>query len=212
MSVVESVNTGVSRPILAKAGASGIDKLPVAGPVRVAVPAAAASGLAGDTICDADHHGGPDKAVYAYAREDLEFFATELGPLRAGTFGENLTTRGIDVSGAELGECWRVGGVVLQVTAPRVPCRTFAAHLERAGWVKRFTAAARPGAYLRVLSPGEIRAGDTVTVEHRPGHGVTVADAFRALLGEPDRLPDLLAAGEHLLPQIRDTVTRRTAS
>ncbi len=212
MSVVESVNTGVSRPILAKAGTSGIDKLPVTGPVRVAVPAAAASGLAGDTICDADHHGGPDKAVYAYAREDLEFFAAELGPLRAGTFGENLTTRGIDVSGAELGECWRVGGVVLQVTAPRVPCRTFAAHLERAGWVKRFTAAARPGAYLRVLSPGEIRAGDTVTVEHRPGHGVTVADAFRALLGEPDRLPDLLAAGEHLLPQIRDTVTRRTAS
>lgn len=212
MSVVESVNTGVSRPILAKAGASGIDKRPVAGPVRVAVPAAAASGLAGDTICDADHHGGPDQAVYAYAREDLEFFAAELGPLRAGMFGENLTTRGVDVCGAELGEQWRVGGVLLAVTAPRIPCRTFAAHLERAGWVKRFTAAARPGAYLRVMSPGEISAGDTVTVEHRPGHGVTVADAFRALLGEPDRLPDLLAAGEHLLPQIRDTVTRRTAS
>ncbi|ALE83816.1 MOSC domain-containing protein [Pseudonocardia sp. HH130629-09] len=211
MSVVESVSTGVSSPILAEAGTSGIDELPVTGPVRVAVPAAA-SGLAGDTICDADHHGGPDQAVYAYAREDLEFFAAELGPLRAGTFGENLTTRGIDVSGAELGECWRVGGVVLQVTAPRVPCRTSAAHLERAGWVKRFTAAARPGAYLRVLSPGEISAGDTVTAEHRPGHGVTVADAFRALLGEPDRLPDLLAAGEHLLPQIRDTLTRRSAS
>ncbi|MEJ8277573.1 MOSC domain-containing protein [Pseudonocardia spirodelae] len=210
MAVVESVNTGVSRPILAKTGVSGIDKRPAGGPVRIAVPGPAGSGLAGDVICDAEHHGGPDQAVYAYAREDLDSFAAELGPLRGGVFGENLTTAGIDVSGAELGEHWRVGDALLQVTVPRIPCRTFAAWLERDGWVKRFTAAARPGTYLRVLAGGEVRAGDAVTVEHRPGHGVTVADTFRALLTRPDRLPDLLAAGDDLLPELRARILRRT--
>lgn len=210
MSVVVSVNIGRPIPILAKAGASGIDKRPAPGPVRVEVPGDAGSGLAGDSICDTEHHGGPDQAVYAYAREDLDHFEATLGPLHDGVFGENLTVRGVQVSGAELGERWRVGPVLLQVTVPRIPCRTFAAWLERDGWVKTFTTAARPGAYLRVLEPGEVRAGDPVVVEHRPGHGVTVGATFRALLTEPDRLPDLLAAGDDLLPEIRQKVHRRT--
>lgn len=210
MPVVVSVNIGSPIPLPAKAGTSGIDKRPAPGPVRVEVPGYAGPGLAGDTVCDTDHHGGPDRAVYAYAREDLDHFEADLGPLHDGVFGENLTVRDIDVTGAELGERWRVGAVLLQVTVPRVPCRTFAAWLRRDGWVKTFTAAARPGAYLRVLEPGDLRAGDPVTVEHRPGHGVTVGTAFRALLTEPDRLPDLLAAGDDLLPQVRETITRRT--
>ena len=209
MAVVESLNVGTARPVLAKAGVSGIDKRPASGPIRVQAPGPAGPGLAGDTICDTDHHGGPDQAVYAYAREDLDRWEPELGPLRSGVFGENLTTRGIDVTGAELGERWRVGAVLLQVTVPRIPCRTFAAWLERAGWVRTFTRAARPGAYLRVVEPGELHAGVPVTVEHLPGHGVTIGTAFRALLAEPARLPELLAAGDDLLPEIREQVARR---
>ncbi|SFM71733.1 MOSC domain-containing protein YiiM [Pseudonocardia ammonioxydans] len=197
--------------MLAATGTSGIDKRPVPGPVHIAIPADGASGLAGDTVCDARHHGGTDKAVYAYAREDLDLFEPDLGPLHAGVFGENLTTRGLEVTGAELGERWRVGGVLLQVTAPRIPCRTFAAWLERDGWVRTFTAAGRPGAYLRVLEPGPVHAGDPVAVERRPGHGVTVGDAFRALLTEPARLAGLLAAGDDLLPEIREKVLRRAS-
>nr|WP_222132074.1 MOSC domain-containing protein [Pseudonocardia sp. C8] len=195
----------------AKSGTSGIDKRPAAGPVRVDVPGTGASGLVGDTICDTRHHGGPDQAVYAYAREDLDAFASELGPVRAGSFGENLTTRGVEVTGAELGERWRVGDALLQVTAPRIPCRTFSSWLGRAGWVRTFTAAGRPGAYLRVLEPGAVRAGDEVRVEHRPGHGVTVGAAFHALLREPGRLPELLAAGDDLLPEIREKIIRRAS-
>ncbi|MFP5068216.1 MOSC domain-containing protein [Pseudonocardia nantongensis] len=209
MAVVESLNVGTARPVLAKAGVSGIDKRPVPGPVRVQVPDPADPGLAGDTICDTDHHGGPDQAVYAYAREDLDRWEPELGPLRSGVFGENVTTRGVEITGAELGERWRVGAVLLQVTVPRIPCRTFAAWLEREGWVKTFTRAAVPGAYLRVVEPGELHAGDPVAVEHRPGHGVTIGTAFRALLSEPARLPELLAAGDDLLPEIREEVARR---
>jgi MOSC domain-containing protein YiiM len=208
--VVESVNVGIVRAVAAKAGASGIDKRPVTGPVPVGVPGPGAGGLEGDPICDTDHHGGPDQAVYAYAREDLDRWEPDLGPLRAGTFGENLTTRGVEVTGAELGERWRVGPVLLQVTVPRIPCRTFAAWLGRGGWVTTFSRAGLPGAYLRVVEPGELHAGDPVTVEHRPGHGVTIGTAFRALLTEPALLPGLLAAGDDLLPGVRAQVQRRT--
>ena len=205
---MESVNTGGSRPILAKAGTSGIDKRPVPGPVRVDVPAPAASGLAGDTICDADHHGGPDQAVYAYAREDLEFFAPELGPLRAGMFGENLTTVGIDVNEAEIGERWQVGEVLLEVRSVRTPCNDFKVWMGRTGydstaWVRRFAQVARPGPYLRVLGEGVLRAGDDLTVVHRPGHGVTVSTMFRALNTDHSLLPRLLDVPD-LLPKARE--------
>lgn len=111
-------------------GVTGIDKRPVDGPVRVAAPGpkgVGASGLAGDAVCDLRHHGGNDQAVYAVAREDLDDWGRELGrPLASGSFGENLTTEGLDVSGARIGERWRVGSeVVLEVTCGRIPCRTF---------------------------------------------------------------------------------------
>lgn len=187
-------------------GLTGIDKQSADGPVRVAAPGSArtgASGLAGDAVCDTRHHGGEHQAVYAMAREDLDDWERELGrPLPNGSFGENLTTVGLDVSGARIGERWRVGPrVVLEVTCGRIPCRTFQAHLGEKRWVRRFTEKGAPGAYLRVVEPGEIRAGDPVEIVHRPEHEVTVALQFRAVTTERELLPRLLAAGGALHPQ-----------
>ncbi|TYB48426.1 MOSC domain-containing protein [Actinomadura chibensis] len=193
---------------------TGIDKRPVDGPVMVAAPVSEDTGevgLAGDRVYDTRNHGGPDQAVYAYAREDLDRWADELGRvLPNGVFGENLTTSGIDVNGALIGERWRLGArVVLEVSLPRIPCATFQGWLEEKGWIKRFTAEARPGAYLRVIEPGEIRAADPVEVVHRPDHDVTVAVAFRALTNEPELLPRLLHV-EALPEYAKDVVRRRT--
>jgi MOSC domain-containing protein YiiM len=178
--------------------ATGIDKRPVEGPVAVSAPGPKGTGevgLGGDRVYDVKHHGGPDQAVYAYAREDLDWWETELGQLTNGMFGENLTTLDVDVNGALIGERWRIGpDVVLEVSGPRIPCQTFQGWLERAGWIRRFTEAVRPGAYLRVIEPGHIRAGDPLHVVHRPAHDVTVALAFRAMTREPDLLPRLLPA------------------
>jgi MOSC domain-containing protein YiiM len=194
---------------------TGIDKRPVEGPVAVRAPGPKGTGevgLSGDQVFDIKHHGGTDQAVYAYAREDLDFWAAEIGrPLDNGVFGENLTTEGIDVSDALIGERWRVGGdVLLEVSCPRIPCGTFQGWLAREGWIKQFTSAARPGAYLRVIEPGEISAGDPVTIEHRPGHDVTVALAFRAFTLEPDLLPRLLAA-EALPEEDKELASKRIA-
>ena len=181
---VLSVNVGVARPIASKSGMSGIDKRPVDGPVRVFAPGpkgAAGSGLEGDAVCDRENHGGNDQAVYAYAREDLDLWQEFLGrPLTPGSFGENLTTVGIDVTQAQIGEHWLIGdGLVLCVTAPRVPCRTFQVWLEQRGWVKAFTKAAKPGAYLRVVEPGTMQAGDPIEVVHRPLDALTIETVFR---------------------------------
>ncbi|SDT80618.1 MOSC domain-containing protein YiiM [Streptomyces sp. TLI_053] len=211
-----TVNIGRPRPNPWKGlDATGIDKRPVDGPVRVAAPGPKGTGevgLAGDRVYDVKHHGGPDQAVYAYAREDLDAWQEELGrPLANGVFGENLTTLGLDVNGALIGERWRIGpDVVLEVSAPRVPCATFQGRLEQEGWIKRFTRAAVPGAYLRVVEPGDVRAADRIDVVHRPGHEVTVALAFRALTLEPELLP-LLPAADALPEEIRALVHRRTA-
>ncbi|WP_328494481.1 MOSC domain-containing protein [Streptomyces sp. NBC_00414] len=190
-------------------GVTGIDKRPVDGPVRVSAPGpkgVGGSGLAGDAVCELRHHGGDDQAVYAFAREDLDDWARELGrPLADGTFGENLTTEGIDVSGARIGERWRVGSeVVLEITSGRIPCLTFQGHLGEKGWVRRFTQKGVSGAYLRVIEPGEIRAGDPIEIVHRPDHEVTVALQFRAVTVERTLLPQVLAAGDALHPETRD--------
>ncbi|MHC5905748.1 MOSC domain-containing protein [Streptomyces sp. S6] len=195
-----SVNVGRPRPNPWKGiSATGIDKRPVDGPVAVTAPGpkgTGAVGLAGDRVYDVQHHGGTDQAVYAYAREDLDRWEAELGrPLADGVFGENLTTHGVDVNGALIGERWRIGpDVVLEVSCARIPCGTFQGWLEQDGWIKRFTRAAVPGAYLRVIEPGDIRASDPVEIVHRPDHDVTVAVVFRAMTLEPDLLPRLLAA------------------
>jgi MOSC domain-containing protein YiiM len=210
-----SVNVGKPRPNPWKGlSATGIDKQPVDGPVAVSAPGpkgTGAVGLAGDRVYDVKNHGGTDQAVYAYAREDLDRWQTELGrPLANGVFGENLTTLELDVNGAVIGERWRVGPTaVLEVSCPRIPCGTFQGWLEEDGWIKRFTRAALPGAYLRVIQPGDIRAGDPVRLVRRPDHGVTVALTFRAMTLEPELLPRLLSA-EALPEEIRDMARRRT--
>ncbi len=201
MATVLSVNVGRERPNPHKESVTtGIDKRPVQDAVLVRAPGSKAdglgSGLVGDVIGDRTVHGGDDQAVYAYARESLDTWAEELGrELTSGVFGENLTTTGLDVDGALIGERWAVGDeLVLQVTSPRVPCATFQGWLEEQHWVKRFTAAARPGTYLRVVTPGHVRAGDEVRVVHRPDHDVTTSLVFRAYLGEPDLIPAVLVA------------------
>ncbi|MDT5016574.1 MAG: hypothetical protein QOD39_2734, partial [Mycobacterium sp.] len=134
-------------------------------------------------------------------------------PLINGMFGENLTTSGVDVTQARIGERWRIGadGLVLEVSAPRTPCRTFSAFLQQDDWIKTFTEAAKPGAYLRVISPGTVRAGDTIAIDQRPDHDVTISLVFRARMSEPDLLPQLLAAGA-LSSELAQYVRRRVGS
>ncbi|WP_328583250.1 MOSC domain-containing protein [Streptomyces sp. NBC_00370] len=182
---------------------TGIGKQPAEGPVRVRDPGAkgeGGSGLIGDAVCDLRHHGGSDQAVYAFAREDLDHWERELGrPLANGAFGENLTTSGLDMAAAKVGERWRIGDeLVLEATSGRIPCRTFQATLGEKGWMKRFTRHAVTGAYLRVITPGEIRSGDPIEIVHRPDHDVTVALAFRAVTLERELLPRILAAADAL--------------
>lgn len=215
MAILESVNLGAARPAPeSEIGYTGIDKRPVRHPVRVSaqdVKGVGGSGLDGDTVCDRRHHGGTDQAVYAYAREDLDAWGRLLGrDLLPGMFGENLTTSGLDVTGALIGERWRVGDeVVLEVSVPRIPCRTFAGWLGEQGWIKTFTERAVPGTYLRVVTPGTIRAGDTITVIHRPEHTVTVGVTFRAVTTEPDLLP-LLVPVDALPDEARRLAAKRT--
>ncbi|MBP2337919.1 MOSC domain-containing protein [Saccharothrix coeruleofusca] len=215
MAHVLSVNTGSRLDSdHADVGHTGIGKRPVSGPVLVREPGPrgeGGSGLDGDHISDLRHHGGSDQAVYAYAREDLDEWAAELGrELPPGLFGENLTTVGVDVTGALVGERWRVGGVLLEVTRPRIPCRTFAGVMGQRGWVRTFTRRAVPGAYLRVVEPGPVSAGDGITVVTRPDHDVTMGLVFRALTLEPELLPRLLAA-DTLPEDLRDRVGRRAS-
>jgi MOSC domain-containing protein YiiM len=157
---------------------SGIDKRPVDGPVRVEP-----LGLVGDSILDTDNHGGLEQAVYAYALEDQQWWTDELGdellrPITPGSFGENLTLSGVAVNDARAGEHWAIGSVVLEVADPRVPCSTFAGFIGIPQWVKRFALAGRPGAYLRVVTPGELREGDSVEVAPGPDDAPTIREMF----------------------------------
>lgn len=203
---VLTVNVGrprASEHTDAAGGVTGIDKRPVQGPVQVADPGpkgTGGSGLSGDAVCDLRHHGGSDQAVYAFAREELDVWEKELGRiLPNGAFGENLTTLGLTVSDARIGERWRIGDeVVLEVTSGRIPCRTFAGHLGEKGWLRTFTRAGATGAYLRVVVPGSIRSGDPVEIVHRPDHAITAAVEFRAMTTERGLLPGVLAAGDAL--------------
>ena len=212
-----SVNVGLSRATEhSDIGATAIDKRPAEHRVAVAAPGprgaegSNGSGIVGDRVCDHRHHGGDDQAVYAYSREELDLWEQELGrELPNGIFGENLTTLGLPTTDALIGERWLIGSeVVLEVCATRIPCRTFAGWLQEQGWMKRFTQRALPGAYLRVITPGEIRAGDELTVLSRPAHTVTSGVVFRALTLEPDLLPLLLDV-EALGPHQRKHAQRR---
>jgi MOSC domain-containing protein YiiM len=194
---------------------TGIDKVATPEAVYVRAPGpmleGLGSGLVGDTIGNQKFHGGDDQAVYAYAREDLDEWEGRLSrPLTNGMFGENFTTSGIDVTHARIGDRWRVGttGLLLEVSAPRIPCRTFAKFLDIDGWIKTFTDAGKPGAYLRVIAPGTVQAGDTIDIEHRPDHDVTINLVYRAKMSDPSLLPQLLAA-DALSEELKALVAKR---
>jgi MOSC domain-containing protein YiiM len=203
--------------------ATGIDKRPVQGRVEVRAPGpkdgGLGSGLVGD-FGDTASHGGDAQAVYAFTREDLDAWEQRLGrDLPSGFFGENLTTSGIDVNDARLGERWRIGPagvsggdddrVELQITSPRIPCSTFRGWVGEQGWLRMFTRVARPGAYLRVIKPGTLGPGDVITVTRRPDHAVTISLVYRATTTERDLLPRLLEAGDDLDEELRQLVVAR---
>jgi MOSC domain-containing protein YiiM len=213
---LDSVNIGRPRPNTHKdTGWTGIGKQPTLQSVEVRAPGpkttGLGSGLVGDFIGDGKHHGGDSQAVYAFQREDLDEWERRLErELPNGFFGENLTTLGLDINDARIGERWRVGPtVVLQVTAPRIPCATFRGWMGEKGWAKRFTADGRPGAYLSVISSGNIRSGDPIEVIDQPDHEVSIGLVFRAITTERDLLPRLLAAEAYLDQETIDMVRRR---
>lgn len=216
MATLLSVNLGHRTPTRHNdSGITGIDKRPSAAPVRITDPGprTGRSGLPGDLIGDPRSHGGTDQAVYAFAREDLDIWQAELGrPLPAGVFGENLTTLGLDVNGALVGERWQIGrDCVLEVTSPRIPCSTFATWLEDQMWVRRFTQRGAPGPYLRVIVPGVVAAGDAIAVVHRPSHDVTIALMFRAMTTEKSLLPHVVVAGDALPEELRRLLVSEVA-
>jgi MOSC domain-containing protein YiiM len=199
MAKVVSVNVGRPQTIAVRRSGrpvvSAIGKQPVEGRVRVE-----GVNLAGDDQADRKVHGGPDKAVYAYATEDSAWWAERLGhPVEHGMFGENLSVEGVDVSGAVIGERWRIGSVALEVCQPRLPCFKLGARFGDPTMLQAFALARKPGAYLRIVTEGELGAGDAVAVEGRPDHGISVAFVSWAILGDPSLRERALSA-----PQLSD--------
>jgi len=180
-----SVNVGRASPLegAGKSGRTGIFKRPVRGPVEIL-----SSGLAGDTISDTENHGGPDQAVYVFGAPDYAWWSEALGrELAPGTFGENLTVAGLESPRVCVGDRLGIGPVILEVTAPRIPCLTLAVRMGESAFLKRFRRAERPGVYCRVVRGGEVRAGNPVAYAPYAGERVPVLEVFRAFFdGNPD--------------------------
>ncbi|MEJ2312632.1 MAG: MOSC domain-containing protein [Gemmatimonadales bacterium] len=177
-----SVNVGRRRQFEHKGrpAESAIWKLPIEGRVL-----ACGVNLQGDEQADRSVHGGHDKAVYAYASEDYDWWSEELGrELEYGEFGENLTTAGLDLTNALVGERWEVGSTVLEVSEARMPCWKLGVRVNDKHFPQHFLAAGRPGAYLRILQEGDIGSGDEIRVVHRPPHDLTVGDLSRIYAGD----------------------------
>ncbi|GAA5160882.1 MOSC domain-containing protein [Ornithinimicrobium tianjinense] len=188
---VRSVNLARPKPEPGGKGyRTGIDKRPV-GSIEVFEPGPRygdGPGVVGDHVGDVDHHGGAHKAVYAFAREELDRWEAELQRgLPDGGFGENLTTEGIDLEALLINQRLRVGEeVVLEVSVPRTPCATFAGHMGEKGWVRRFAERGRCGVYLRVAVPGTVHSGDTLELLEPPAHDVDMLTAFAAAMGDDE--------------------------
>ena len=168
-------------------GRTGIDKRSVAGAIEFKN-----NGVVGDRVIDTNVHGGYEQAVYAYAREDAQWWEREINEeIPAGRFGENLTTEGIDVNAALVGEQWKIGSVILEVSQPRIPCRVFAGFWKRATLIKDFTQAGRPGTYLRIIQEGTAQAGDAIEVIFKPDHTISISDLFAAKSGERSKINEI---------------------
>ncbi len=205
--VVEHINVGRPRTVTNgdREVTTAIWKAPVTGPVAVRH-----DNIDGDEQADLEVHGGPDKAIYAYAAEDAEWWEAERSAvLGAGAFGENLTTRGLDVTNARIGEQWAIGTTLLQVVQPRLPCSKLALRMGDPLFVKAFTKARRPGAYLRILEEGEMTPGDAVRVVHRPTHDVSVGVVADAYTIDRTLLARVLTAGDDLTIDWQERIQRR---
>ena len=185
-------------------GHTGIDKRPVQHRVRVFD-----HHVDGDRVIDRKHHGGEYKAVYAYAQEDAQWWEQQIGrPLSPGAFGENLTTEALRISDAVIGEQWRIGTVVLQVTEPRIACRVFAGFWDRPNLIKEFSDAGRSGTYLKIVVEGELAAGDAIEIIHRPHHDVTVGMLNAARLNDAPVSAAWLESPD-LPPKWRDWIEKK---
>jgi MOSC domain-containing protein YiiM len=188
---VVSVNVGTPRPIrwLGQQAMTAIWKSPVEGRVGLR-----GVNLDGDDQADRSAHGGPDKAVYAYAQEDAQWWEMQLGrSIDPGGFGENLTLAGVDLTGALIGERWQIGGAIIEVAQPRFPCWKLGARMNDSDFPQRFAEAGRPGAYLRVITEGDVGARDEVFLLRRPAHGVTIGTVCDIYLRDRARASLLLA-------------------
>jgi MOSC domain-containing protein YiiM len=191
---LESVNIGRSEKIShgKKSFVTGICKYPATGPVEIA-----SEGIADDAIVATEHHGGADQAIYAYSADDYDWWAARTGrEFLPGLFGENLTIRDMP-SDMRIGDRLLIGEVVLEATAPRIPCSTFAARMQDSSFGRAFREAERPGIYFRVLNEGEVAAGDTVTFIENEESDVTILELFRfyyARQHDADALQRLLEA------------------
>ena len=204
---VESVNVGTPRTMewQGREFETSICKTPVR--QRVAVRGV---NIDGDDQADRDVHGGDYKALYAYGRGDLDWWSRELGRrLEAGTFGENLTIDAMQVSSALVGERWKIGSTVLEVTQPRFPCFKLAARMGNPHFLRQFGAAGRPGAYLRIVDEGEIGAGDRVEIVYRPDHEITMRAMSHIVLEDHDSASRLLGL-PGLPPQWDEWVAKRS--
>ena len=193
-----SVNVGRPTEVAwhARTVSTAIRKAPVAGPVR-----AQGVNLVGDAQADRKAHGGADKALYAYATEDLAWWNGQLGlDFVPGSMGENLTTAGLDLSEAVVGERWQVGGVLLQVTQPRIPCYKLGIRLGDDQFPERFAKARRHGVYLRILAEGELQAGDEIEVVERPAHGLQAVEVAHIFYDQRHRAGEFLCVAELAAP------------
>ena len=167
---------------------SAIWKSPVTGKII-----ARGINLEGDDQADREAHGGFDKAVYAYAREDAEWWEQQVGrPIAYGEFGENLTTEGIEVNDALIGERWQIGSVLLEVAEPRIPCWRLGVRMQDKSFPKMFTRALRPGPYFRIIQEGELSAGDKINIVEKPKHDLTLRDVFRIYTKNHDEAQRIL--------------------
>jgi MOSC domain-containing protein YiiM len=188
---VLSINVGAAREFVhdGRPARSAIWKSPVSG--RIAVRGV---NLDGDEQADRRAHGGPDKAIYAYALEDTHWWERQMGrALEHGQFGENLTTEGIEVNDALVGERWGIGTAVLEVSEPRVPCWRLGVRMNDPLFPRRFTEALRPGTYLRIVVEGDVGAGDEIRILEKPGHDLTIRDVFRIYTRDRDEVERLIS-------------------
>ena len=172
-----SVNIGQKNNLLNgdRLESTGIFKIVTSVPVLVTE-----LGLEDDYICDTENHGGPDQAVYVYGSTDYAWWSRELGrELEPGTFGENLTISDLESADFSIGDRLLFREVILEVSAPRIPCGTLAARMGDRLFIRRYRQAERPGLYCRVIRPGTLQVGENVSLERIEGESVSVLEMFR---------------------------------